>query len=48
MTAIRSFASHLIAGAAALALSLVMISGTVSSPAAQNAELAAATTGILA
>ncbi len=44
MTAIRSFASHLIAGATALALSLVMISGTVSSPAAPTA----ATTEILA
>ncbi len=48
MTAIRSFASHLIAGTAALALSLVMISGTVSIPTAQNAELTAATTEILA
>ena len=48
MTAIRSFASHLIAGTAALALSFVMISGTVTTPAAQNAELTAATTGILA
>jgi len=44
MTAIRTFASHLIAGAAALALSLVMISGTVSNPAASTA----ATTEILA
>jgi hypothetical protein len=32
MTAIRSFASHLIAASTALALSLVMISGTVSTP----------------
>lgn len=48
MTAIRSFASHLIAGATAFALSFVMISGTVTTPAAQNAELAAATTEILA
>ena len=48
MTAISSFASHLIAGSAALALSLVLISGTVTTPAAQNAEMAAATTEILA
>ena len=48
MTAIRSFASHLIAGTAALALSLVMISGTVSTPTAQNAAPTAATTEILA
>lgn len=34
MTAIRSFASHLIAASSALALSLVMISGTVSTPSA--------------
>ena len=33
MTAIRSFASHLIAASTALALSLVLISGTVSTPA---------------
>ena len=32
MTAIRSFASHAIAASTALALSLVMISGTVSTP----------------
>ena len=32
MTAIRSFASHVIAASTALALSLVMISGTVSTP----------------
>jgi hypothetical protein len=32
MTAIRSFASHVIAASTALALSLVMISGTVSNP----------------
>ena len=44
MTAIRSFASHLFAGAAALALSLVLISGTVITPAAPTA----ATTEILA
>ena len=37
MTAIRSFASHLIAGATALALSLVLIGGTVSNPAAPTA-----------
>ena len=34
MTAIRSFVSHLIAASTALALSLVMISGTVSTPSA--------------
>ena len=34
MTAIRSFASHLIAASTALALSLVLISGTVSNPTA--------------
>ena len=34
MTAIRSFASHLIAASSALALSLVLISGTVSNPTA--------------
>ena len=45
MTAIRSFASHLIAGATALALSLVMISGTVSTP---SSAPTAATTEILA
>ena len=44
MTAIRTFASHLFAGATALAISLVMISGTVSNPAAPTA----ATTEILA
>ena len=44
MTAIRSFASHLFAGAAALTLSLVLISGTVTTPAAPTA----ATTEILA
>lgn len=44
MTAIRTFASHMIAGVTALALSLVMISGTVSTPAAPTA----ATTEILA
>lgn len=32
MTAIRSFASHVIAASTALALSLVLISGTVSNP----------------
>ena len=37
MTAIRSFASHLIAGTAALALSLVLIGGTVSTPTAPTA-----------
>ena len=36
MTAIRSFASHLIAASTALALSLVLISGTVSTPAANT------------
>lgn len=34
MTAIRSFASQIIAGSAALALSLVLISGTVTNPTA--------------
>lgn len=33
MTAIRSFANQIVAGAAALALSVVLISGTVSTPA---------------
>ncbi|HUQ13778.1 MAG TPA: hypothetical protein VM055_05830 [Novosphingobium sp.] len=37
MTAIRSFASHFIAGSAALALSVVLISGTVSNPTAPTA-----------
>ena len=36
MTAIRSFASHAIAATTALALSLVLISGTVSTPAAKT------------
>jgi hypothetical protein len=40
MTAIRSFASHLIAASTALALSLVMISGTVSNPTAPSAVAA--------
>ena len=34
MTAIRSFATNLIAASTAFALSLVMISGTVSTPSA--------------
>ena len=34
MTAIRSFASHAIAATTALALSLVLISGTVTTPTA--------------
>jgi hypothetical protein len=37
MTAIRSFASHAIAASTAFALSLVLISGTVSNPAAPTA-----------
>ena len=36
MTAIRSFATNVIAASTALALSLVMISGTVSTPAATS------------
>ena len=36
MTAMRSFASHAIAATTALALSLVLISGTVSTPAATS------------
>lgn len=40
MIAIRSFASHLIAASTALALSLVMISGTVSTPSAPAAVTA--------
>ena len=36
MTAIRSFASQAIAATTALALSLVLISGTVSTPAAKT------------
>ena len=36
MTAIRSFASHAIAATTALALSLVLISGTVTTPTAQT------------
>ena len=42
MTAIRSFASHLVAGATALALSLVLISGTVSNPTAPTATYTSA------
>ena len=34
MTTIRSFASHIIDGTTALALSLALIGGTVSNPAA--------------
>jgi hypothetical protein len=37
MTAIRSFASHLVAGTAALALSFAMIGTTVSNPTAPTA-----------
>ena len=40
MTSIRSFASNLIAAATALALSLVLISGTVSNPTAPAAVAA--------
>lgn len=36
MTAIRSFASQAIAASTALALSLVLISGTVSTPTART------------
>jgi len=42
MTAFRSFASHLVAGATAFALSLVLISGTVSNPAAPTATYTSA------
>ena len=37
MTAFRSFASHVIAASTAMALSLVLISGTVSNPTAAQA-----------
>ena len=37
MTAIRSFASHIVAATTALALSLVLISGTVATPTATAA-----------
>jgi hypothetical protein len=37
MTAIRSFATNAIAATTALALSLVLISGTVTTPAAKTA-----------
>lgn len=37
MTTIRSFATHIVAAGTALALSLVMISGTVANPAAPQA-----------
>ena len=40
MTAIRSFATNLVAASTALALSLVMISGTVSTPSAPSAAAA--------
>ena len=40
MTSIRSFATNLIAASTALALSLVLISGTVSNPAAPTAVVA--------
>ncbi len=35
MTTFRSFASHIVTGASALALSFLLISGTVSVPASQ-------------
>lgn len=37
MTTFRSFTSHLVAGASALALSFLLISGTVSVPMSQPA-----------
>lgn len=40
MTAIRSFASNLIAASTALALSLVLIGGTVSNPTAPTTAAA--------
>ena len=40
MTAIRSFATNLVAASTALALSLVMISGTVYTPSAPSAVAA--------
>jgi hypothetical protein len=40
MTAFRSFASHAIAASTALALSLVLIGGTVSNPTAPKAMTA--------
>ena len=40
MTAIRSFAHNAIAASTALALSLVLISGTVSTPSAPTATTA--------
>ena len=40
MTAIRSFASHAVAATTALALSFVLISGTVSNPTAPKAMVA--------
>ncbi|MCA1661260.1 MAG: hypothetical protein LC648_03490 [Novosphingobium sp.] len=40
MTALRSFAHNLIAAGTALALSLVLISGTVSNPTAPTATAA--------
>lgn len=40
MTSIRSFASNLIAASTALALSLVLIGGTVSNPTAPTAVAA--------
>ena len=39
MTAIRSFASQIVAASAALALSIVLISGTVSNPVAPTATV---------
>ena len=38
MTAIRSFASHVIAASTALALSVVLISGTVANPTAPASD----------
>ena len=38
MTAIRSFATNAIAATTALALSLVLISGTVTTPSAKTSE----------
>ena len=40
MTAIRSFASQVVAASTALALSFVLISGTVSNPTAPTAPTA--------
>ena len=45
MTAFRSFANHVIAASTAMALSLVLISGTVSNP---TAPKSVSTQGIMA